>query len=203
MAGDKYTYSSDWIYKLESEDHWLSYWYQQKLMENLVKPGDNVLEIGVGSGFTANYLRSKGVEVTTIDIDKSKNPDVVANLVEYEFPGNYDHVLAFEVFEHIPFDKFEIVLTRLNQCVNKYLFLSLPKNEKIWVYNKLSLHVFGNFTIKIATKRNRLNTDNHFWAFGYKQYTKKMIENTFKKHHFCIVSKLKFISLRYYCLEIK
>ena len=35
------------------------YWHQQKLMEGLVAPNDTVLEVGVGSGFTANHLRSK------------------------------------------------------------------------------------------------------------------------------------------------
>ena len=31
-------FSSKWINKLESREHWLSYWYQLKLMSNEVKP---------------------------------------------------------------------------------------------------------------------------------------------------------------------
>ena len=55
-------FSSKWINQLESEEHWLSYWYQLKLMSKEVKPNDNLIEIGIGTGFTSNYLISKGCE---------------------------------------------------------------------------------------------------------------------------------------------
>ena len=45
-------YSSNWIHKLETREHWLSYWYQIKLMEGHVKQKDSLVEIGIGSGFT-------------------------------------------------------------------------------------------------------------------------------------------------------
>ena len=63
-------YSSNWIHKLETREHWLSYWHQIKLMEGYVEQKDSLVEIGIGSGFTSNYLRSKKVDVLTIDIDK-------------------------------------------------------------------------------------------------------------------------------------
>ena len=85
IRGVEYKYSAEWIYDLESEEHWRLYWNQQKLMQNKVSSGDNVLEIGVGSGFTANYLKSKSINVKTLDIDRGKKPDIVANLVEYQF----------------------------------------------------------------------------------------------------------------------
>ena len=99
----EYHYSSHWIHELESETHWRLYWRQQKLMRDLVSAGDRVLEIGVGTGFTANYLRSKGVHVTTLDIDAEKQPDIVANVAQFDFPELYDAILAFEVFEHLPY----------------------------------------------------------------------------------------------------
>lgn len=89
VRGVEYKYSAEWIYDLESEEHWRLYWTQQKLMQGKVSLGDNVLEIGVGSGFTANYLKAKGVNIKTLDIDKGKESDIVANLVEYQFPDHY------------------------------------------------------------------------------------------------------------------
>ena len=65
IEGVEYKYSAEWIYDLESEEHWRLYWNQQKLMQNKVSSGDNVLEIAVGSGFTANYLKSKSINVKT------------------------------------------------------------------------------------------------------------------------------------------
>ena len=68
-------------------------------MEGLLAEGDTVLEIGPGSGFTSNYLRSKGIAVTTLDIDPAKHPDIVANVVEYEFPEPHDAAnAAIETF---------------------------------------------------------------------------------------------------------
>ena len=45
-------YSSDWINKLETREHWLSYWHQIKLMEGIIKPNDSLIEIGIGSVYT-------------------------------------------------------------------------------------------------------------------------------------------------------
>ena len=68
-----YIYNSAWTKKLESLEHWNYYWHQQKIMQNFVLyRGEDFLEIGVGSGFSANYCRSKGAKVTTLDIDQEK-----------------------------------------------------------------------------------------------------------------------------------
>ena len=45
---DKKKYSSDWINKLESKEHWLSYWHQIKLMLESLEPKDSVIELGIG-----------------------------------------------------------------------------------------------------------------------------------------------------------
>ena len=96
--GITYNYSSDWIYKLENELHWMYYWKQQEQLSQILHPGESILEIGVGSGFTSNYLKAKGYRVTTIDIDEEKKPDIVANIVTHNFADKFDHVIAFEVF---------------------------------------------------------------------------------------------------------
>jgi 16S rRNA A1518/A1519 N6-dimethyltransferase RsmA/KsgA/DIM1 with predicted DNA glycosylase/AP lyase activity len=74
--------SSEWTKKLEKEFHWQLYWRQQNVMNNLIQPGDHLLEIGPGSGFTTNYLRSKGIQVTTLDLNPDKKPDIVANIAQ-------------------------------------------------------------------------------------------------------------------------
>ena len=58
---------------MEEEEHWRLYWNQQKIAESKIQAGDRVLEIGLGTGFTANYLRGRGVRVTTLDIDAEKS----------------------------------------------------------------------------------------------------------------------------------
>jgi hypothetical protein len=126
---DVYKYESKWIHKLEKEIHWRAYWLQQKLLESELNENDTILEIGKGTGFCSNYLKSKGYKVTTFDIDGNKNPDIVGNFVDYEFPEKYDHVIAFEVLEHIPFNDLGKVFKRIKSCIQKSLIISIPEGS--------------------------------------------------------------------------
>lgn len=50
----EYRYGAEWTKALEEQQYWEYYWYQQKLLEGLVTPGqDRILELGLGSGFAA------------------------------------------------------------------------------------------------------------------------------------------------------
>ena len=53
---DKKKYSSDWINKLESKEHWLSYWHQIKLMLESLEPKDSIIELGIGSGLSLIHI---------------------------------------------------------------------------------------------------------------------------------------------------
>ena len=89
---NEFNYDAVWTKKLESKEHWLLYWKQQWLLTKYLRQKDTILEIGVGSGFTANYLRNKNYTVTTLDIDNKKKPDIVANIVDYKLKTNYDFI---------------------------------------------------------------------------------------------------------------
>jgi len=194
----KGNFDSAWIHKLESEDHWRLYWQQQKLMEGFVKPGDDVLEIGVGTGFTANYLKSRGVHVTTLDIDADKQPDIVASVVDYEWPDRYKAILAFQVFEYIPFEYFKKTLTKLQkQC--EYLFFSVPVNEKALL--RLSFKLAGvnkAKSLEVTIPKNKITSKHHFWEIG--QGCGDM-DAVLQEHGFEIKRKVKKLSRMFYGLE--
>lgn len=188
VNGVAYQYSSDWIHRLEGPEHWMLYWHQQKIMEGLVRPGDTFLEIGVGSGFTAHYLRSKGMEVTTIDIDADKQPDIVANLVSYEFTQTYDHVLAFEVFEHIPFAEFQKAVQKIRSICRKQLFFSVPRNEKTLFSADLLLPWVGKKRIRLSKRRGSIREPHHFWEVDHGPTPRARVEATvrqsgYTRHH--------------------
>ncbi len=201
VDGIEYSYVSEWIHQLEKEEHWRAYWRQMKLVLPALEHGDSILEIGPGSGFTSNYLRSKGYRVSTLDIDDKKSPDIVANLVEYPFPDTYDHILAFEVFEHIPFDKFSAILPLLKKTFKKNLFLSVPSNYRIWFLAELIIPYFKEVSFCLKTKRRKINTEHHFWELDYKQYTRKYMERTLSEAGLTIVSAQKDNLLNFYHLK--
>ena len=202
VRGVEYKYSVEWIYDLESEEHWRLYWNQQKLMQNKVSSGDNVLEIGVGSGFTANYLKSKGVNVKTLDIDRGKKPDIVANLVEYQFPDNYDHVLAFEVFEHIPFIEFKGVIEKISNVCKKYVFLSVPRNEKVWLQFDFQLPIIGKREFRFVKLKNTINGPTHCGEIADGSVSINDFEQELCKCGLTVLTKLKRFSRIFYALSV-
>ena len=149
-------YSSNWIHKLETREHWLSYWHQIKLMEGYVEQKDSLVEIGIGSGCTSNYLRSKKVDVLTVDIDKEKSPDIVSDAASFKPDKNYDHFCAFEVFEHMDFDEMGSIIDNLKENINNNIFIRVPIFKKTPINLELKIKSFWK-SITITTPKNKNN----------------------------------------------
>ena len=97
-------------------------------------------------------------------------------------------VMAFEVFEHIPFEKFSEILTNLKVVCNKYIILSIPRNEKTWLEIKVRTPLF-KWSFRIKTLRHKLTTENHFWEIDYKSYTLKKFIRTVEENGFTLSEK--------------
>lgn len=201
VRGVNYKYSPVWTTDLESEDHWRLYWQQQKIMQHKIHPKDRVLEIGMGSGFTANYLRLKNIEVTTFDIDPGKHPDIVANLVEYQFPEHYDHILAFQVFEHIPFEEFKAVIPKIAKACKKNVFLSIPRNEMTWLHLELRLPKIDKKEFRLTSLRGRVKEPLHFWEADDGSISRHLFETTLRDCGLTVQSMIKRFSRLYYSLS--
>jgi 2-polyprenyl-3-methyl-5-hydroxy-6-metoxy-1,4-benzoquinol methylase len=182
--GIVYRFSSDWIHKLETEEHWRLYWRQQNLMQDRIQGGNSILEIGVGSGFTANYLRTKGFLVTTVDIDAEKKPDIVANIVTFDPKQVFDHILAFEVFEHFPFVKFVQVVEKLSEYCRKYLFMSIPQYKRVLASIECRFPKLGRWAFTLTIPRTKLIEHHHYWELGYQGINDRKIVNILSNHGF-------------------
>lgn len=200
--GVVYRFAAEWITKLEDLDRWRLYWFQQKLMDGLLVPGSSLLEIGLGNGFTSNYLRAKGFNVTTLDIDAEKRPDIVANVATYDFPDTYDAVLAFEVVEHIPFDKFEGVVRRLATATRHYVFLSLPRNELVPFRLSLKLGARRRQrTFEVRRLEGKIRERHHFWELDHGETTSARVERVLEAAGFRIVRRARCGKYRFYALR--
>jgi len=179
----EFKYDTSWTKKLESKKHWLLYWQQQWMLEKYLKREDIILEIGLGSGFTANYLRNKNYTVTTLDIDNEKKPDIVANIVDYDLKSNYDIILAFEVFEHFHFNYLNTVLQMLHSHCNRYLLISIP--EYLSCFFSLEFQLFGvkkTFSVRRPSFYTmKKMSPNHHWEVNSNPETK--LENLTELFH--------------------
>jgi hypothetical protein len=200
MEGVEYRYSTDWIHEFESEPHWRLYWRQQKLMRDLVRRDDRLLEIGIGTGFAANYLRSKGVSVSTLDIDAGKQPDIVANVALYDFPSTYDAILAFEVFEHLPYEDFCSLLPRLSTAALRYVFLSVPRNRKPVVSFQVKLPKLKAKSFAWKVTKGRIDEPYHVWEVDHGGITVRSLEQELTRHGFEISRRDEAFDRLFYAL---
>lgn len=203
LNGIQYKYGSEWTRELESKQHWEFYWHQQKIMEGIINAEHGeILEIGVGSGFTANYCRSKGFKVTTLDIDADKHPDIIGNAVSYEFPYKYDYLMAFEVFEHMPYTEFEKIVFKIPKFVRRYAFISLPRNERVLLSVDLKLPKIPSISFEWRILKGRIATEAHHWEIDYKDHTTEKVERLFLNAGLKIIKQMKCNYIKFYALEI-
>jgi len=201
--GVVYKFCANWIHKLESREHWEFYWFQQKIMQDLLDhKNDTVLEIGVGSGFTANYLRAKGVSITTFDIDPEKKPDIVGNVVNYGFSKPYDCLLAFEILEHIPYEEFENIIEDIPNFTKKYAFVSLPRNLISLTRGSIKLPFIPPLRWNIRIKRRKIVEPHHHWEMDFKTYSVEKVERTFENAGMSVVRKESCRHIVFYALKV-
>lgn len=175
-----------------NKDRWVGYFWQTKLIQKYFSTQDKVLEIGVGTGMVANFLK-QNYNLITLDINSNLKPDLVASVEDLSAIGNNEHdgVLCAEVLEHLPFEKFEQSLNELKRVAKKYLIISLP----YWGYTfglKIKLPILGvkilKFKITGIKKHNfEKSTAGHYWEIGKKGYALKKIKNIFRKNNFKIM----------------
>ena len=194
---DKKKYSSDWINKLESKEHWLSYWHQIRLMLESLEPKDSIIELGIGSGFTSNYLRSKNIDVLTVDIDKNKSPDIVSDAISFKPNKNYDHFCAFEVFEHMKFEEMENVLKNIKSKIDKNIFISVPIYKKTPINIELKFKSYWK-SITVKTPKTSIIDPHHQWELNYKDITEEKLISVFEHHNFKLKNKSSFFRWRYF-----
>jgi hypothetical protein len=201
VDGVPYRYSSEWINRLESEDHWRYYWHQQKLLEGMLDRDDRVLEVGVGSGFTANYLRGRGHQIVTVDIDADKRPDIVANLASWDFHAGASVLLGFEVFEHVPWPVFESAVARAVDAGVDRIFLSVPCCR----YEILSVEwrslLTRPLTFNLMYPRGRIHEGHHFWELGYGGITRQKLVGMMAAHGFRLEREMAFRTLAYFAFD--
>ena len=171
-----------------NRDRFASYFYQLKYVE-LLNP-ESFLEIGGGAGILKKLIPA-GIKYFNADISKDLNPDLIATVEKLPFKDNkFDLVGCFQVLEHLPFEKFPLLLEELKRVSSKYIFISLPfANHKILFEATLprAKKISLNIIIPMFYKKHKFD-GQHYWEIGKRNYPqnkiKSIIENKFKINAF-------------------
>ena len=163
------------------KSRWMSYYYQLKLIY-LLNP-KNILEIGTGTNFLKKQLFDK-YKYKTLDIDSNLNPDILGSVDKIPLKDNsFDLVCAFQILEHLPFNKFERSLKEIARVSKKDVLISLPycnasfkMSFKIPLFEEIKLIV----TIPRFYKKAKFNGE-HYWEIGMRGYSLNRIKKLLSK----------------------
>lgn len=169
VDGHEVSFSSEWIAGLESEMHFNWYFHQAELVYSNCSRDSRMLEIGVGTSLLSDLLKRRGWDIRTLDIDEDKSPDFCGSAVTF---GYKEHsiqvVLAFEIFEHIPFSTFKKTIEKLAGQGIKEIYFSLPWNERRLFELNVKLPKLRKISWSLDWPSGKITTCAHFWELGRK-----------------------------------
>lgn len=174
-----------------TKDRWNNYWYQIDAVRTF-KGVDSVLEVGPGGKMVADFLAKLGFSVKTLDVNESVDPDYVASVDNMPLENkSFDVVLAAEILEHLPFDKFDKALAEMKRVARMGVVISLPHSGYTFSFSfKIPLLKWKFKIAKIPHFwRTKTSMSDHYWEVGLKNYPFRKIESRIKKSGFKIIKK--------------
>lgn len=144
-----------------------------------------IVDVGCGDGSVVKYIqvrtnvaRAIGVDVSEFALNKAKEFGLeiihadVSTLKNFEIIPEADHVLLFEILEHL--QDSELFLTRMEEKAKKGVFFSIPN---IGFFSHRIRLLFGKFPLQWRLHpREHVRfwtlADLHWWmkALGYHEY---------------------------------
>lgn len=161
--------------------------YYNQVNETLGDDVRDVLVIGQGDNIVPSILRACDLEVDTFDILADMEPTYVGDILQIDdiVHKQYDCILCCEVLEHLPFDKFELALSKLNKISRKKVIISLPVFG-LAGYIKIWAPKYINFTMMISIPfykpGRKVICDKHYWEINSKGTPQKLIKNSIAKY---------------------
>ena len=179
-------------------------WKQQLNLSNFINTyyqchdlqlcGDvkKILIVGPGQGLDTQVLKWRKYEVTTFDIDKTFNPDVLGSVHDLSMfeDGSFDVVIASHVLEHLAVPYLDRCLSELAR-VGRHCLIYLPvAGRHFQVQLKMDLKgidlscVFDlfNYFHKPDGITPRYCAGQHYWEMGMRGFRVRNLVPRFEKH---------------------
>lgn len=152
---------------------WISVWHQLDEVKKLNPK--RVLEVGPGLGVFKSVAGLINIGVETLDIDPELKPDYLVSVFDMPFDdGEFDVVCAFQMLEHLPFEKSIEAFKEMVRVANNYIVISLPNAATRWPI-KIHIPKLGEFNFSIPRpilKRKLHKFDGeHYWELEKAGYS--------------------------------
>jgi len=160
---------------------WSCYYYQIK--KTLALKPERVLEIGPGDGLYGIYLKRNGIAYFSADHADDIDSDYKVNLGVEKIPvpdNDVDLVSAFQVLEHIPFEKVSATVAELHRVTKRYVFLDIPEySVHITVSLKLPLLPYFQWHTTIPRPIAHVFDGLHYWEVSKKGFSRPQVRAVF------------------------
>lgn len=191
--------------KYSHEARWASYFFQLK--EVLALKPKSIIEVGCGDKVFSSFIKNTtDIEYKSVDVAEDLEPDIIGSIDKLPCADNsFDVLCAFEVLEHIPFEKFEECLLEMKRVSSKYVCISFPHfGPSVEFLLKIPFIKRIRISFKIPYHPEHIFNGEHYWEIGKKGYSADRIKNILEKdfsvkkefvpfanqyHHFYILEK--------------
>lgn len=148
-----------------SQRRWASIWHQ--ISETLAANPQSVLELGPGPGIFSSIITKLGIYTVTSDIDPELHPDLISDSANLPFADqSFDAVCAFQVLEHMPFEKSLLSIREMARVARKSVVISLPDAKTCWPIT-LPLPGYRRFEVLVPKPFHRARphkfNGEHYW----------------------------------------
>jgi predicted SAM-dependent methyltransferase len=176
--------------KYISKNRWSSFWHQ--LDEVLRLEPSSVLAIGKGPGIFQLLAEHFKIHVHSLDINPDLHPDFVASVARLPFQDHsYDVVCAFQVLEHLEYEKSVKGFSEMARVARKAVVISLPDAKKSWRY---VFHIpgFGEYSffvpLPFLRDKSHMGKRGHFWEINQRGFSLKKVLRDFSDFN-CVMKK--------------
>lgn len=163
--------------RYNSKGRFCSYWHQ--IQESVSLKPEKMLEIGIGNGFVSKYLKERGLNIVTLDIDRRLKPDILGTILDLPFADeSFDVVACYELVEHLPFGDLTKALSEIFRVSNSFALLSTPDFSRVY-HVHVEVPFIGEIKRLIPLPALRKPTHHfdgqHYWVIGKAGYSLKRV----------------------------
>jgi hypothetical protein len=188
----------------DAKERFCSYWHQ--IQEIVSLNPTTILEIGIGNRFVSNYLKQRGFNIVTLDIDRTLRPDIAGSVLNIPFRDeSFEVVACYEVLEHLPYEHFQKAMLEVFRVSNSHVLLSLPDATRVY---RLCIQIpkLGVFKklIRIPRLRKAIHhfDGQHYWEIGKAGYSLKRVINDIINLGFIIERTYRVFEMPYHRLFV-
>lgn len=154
-----------------------------------------ILEVGPGPGVVTQALRAVGVDVITLDLEPTLEPDLQASVLDIPLDDQaVDAVICCQVLEHLPYQSFIPALQELKRVSSKGGVISLPDispyyylEARMPFFRKVGMHFSrSRWKPPAVPPLNRFERDGHFWEIGVAGYDIKTVRQGIRQSGWCL-----------------